>query len=72
MNVAEFSYELISEIVKRIRKQKLPDYNVLGNAGSFFQNPIISIEKYEELKEEYSTMPGTLVFPISKFLRQFL
>lgn len=40
-----------------IRKAKLPDPEVEGNAGSFFMNPIVSREKYEELLKQYPSMP---------------
>ena len=39
----------IAEIIQEIRKIKLPDHNIYGNAGCFFKNPIISLEKYESL-----------------------
>lgn len=39
------------------RNQKLPDPKVLGNAGSFFMNPVVSQEKFEELKAQYPDMP---------------
>ena len=32
-----------------IRNDKLPDYKVLGNAGSFFQNPVVDKNKFVEL-----------------------
>lgn len=47
----------ISEAVMAIRRRKLPDPDVLGNAGSFFKNPEIDQEQYERLKKEYSTIP---------------
>ena len=40
-----------------IRRQKLPDPEVEGNAGSFFMNPIVSREKFEALLAQYPQMP---------------
>lgn len=40
-----------------IRNAKLPDPKILGNAGSFFMNPIVSREKYESLASHYLNMP---------------
>lgn len=40
-----------------IRNAKLPDPKVMGNAGSFFVNPIVSKEKYEQLATLYEGMP---------------
>jgi len=47
----------IRESVIAIRKSKLPDYNVIGNAGSFFKNPIIENEKAFELKKNFPKLP---------------
>ncbi len=40
-----------------IRNAKLPDPKIMGNAGSFFMNPIVAKEKYEQLASQYEGMP---------------
>ena len=53
----------IREAVCAIRSSKLPDTKVLGNAGSFFKNPIVGKEVGERLKSEYENMP---LYPVSE------
>lgn len=53
--------DAIREIIIRIRDSKLPDPAVLGNAGSFFMNPIVPKAKFEELYHKYPTMPHYVV-----------
>jgi UDP-N-acetylmuramate dehydrogenase len=48
----------IANIIKEIRAFKLPDYKVIGNAGSFFKNPIINKEKFEKLKLNFELIPS--------------
>lgn len=47
----------LRDVIIDIRQAKLPDPEVMGNAGSFFMNPIVSRAKYEELQATYPDMP---------------
>ena len=48
----------VHEAVVQIRQQKLPDPKVLGNAGSFFKNPEVSIAVFEKIEQGFPTMPS--------------
>jgi UDP-N-acetylmuramate dehydrogenase len=48
----------VSDAVIKIRKSKLPDPEEIGNAGSFFKNPEISITRFKKLKLKYDGIPG--------------
>ena len=47
----------LRQVIIDIRNAKLPDTKVEGNAGSFFVNPVVPREKYEQLAAEYPGMP---------------
>lgn len=47
----------IREAICAIRASKLPDPKELGNAGSFFKNPIVAKEVADRLLDEYPSMP---------------
>ena len=55
--VAALAAEPLRDAIIGIRNAKLPDPKVMGNAGSFFMNPIVNREKYERLAAQYPVMP---------------
>lgn len=55
----------VAQAVINLRKNKLPDWKKIGTAGSFFKNPFVDLEKYEQLK---SNMPDLQVYPVNKML----
>lgn len=58
MGVATPTIQEVSKAVIAIRESKLPDPKKIGNAGSFFKNPVISKTQYEKLQNEFETIPG--------------
>lgn len=53
----KITLENIRNTVIAIRDSKLPDPKIIGNAGSFFMNPIISKEQFQVLQAAYPTLP---------------
>ena len=51
----------LRQVIIDIRNAKLPDTKVEGNAGSFFVNPVVSREKYEQLAVKYPGMPHYMI-----------
>ncbi len=54
---AELSAEQVRTAIGELRSSKLPDPAVLGNAGSFFKNPIVNYATKERLLSLYPDMP---------------
>jgi len=53
----------LSKLVAKIRKSKLPHPDEIGNAGSFFKNPVVHYQKYLELVESH---PGIISYDVDK------
>ncbi|MGK9062755.1 MULTISPECIES: UDP-N-acetylmuramate dehydrogenase [Pseudomonas] len=58
--VTEPTAQAISEAICSIRREKLPDPAELGNAGSFFKNPVVSAELVERIRAQN---PGVVAYP---------
>lgn len=58
LSKSELSLKKISNEVIRIRQSKLPDHKLIGNCGSFFKNPIVSLSKLNNIKSEFPDLPS--------------
>ena len=56
-NLSTVTAYQISEAICALRRVKLPDPSTIGNAGSFFKNPVVSIDKYTHLKAHHPSIP---------------
>lgn len=58
MNISTPSIKDVSQAVINIRSSKLPNPKEIGNAGSFFKNPVISKKLFDKLIVEFPTIPN--------------
>ncbi|MEQ8580759.1 MAG: UDP-N-acetylmuramate dehydrogenase [Marinoscillum sp.] len=58
MGVEELTLKNVSQAVINIRQSKLPDPLEIGNAGSFFKNPVIEKVYFDSLKAAFEDIPG--------------
>src|SRR5690606_27848693 len=61
--LGEISLLNIRQAVINIRSSKLPDVGELGNAGSFFKNPVVDAAKAIKLKQQFPELP---VYPVDE------
>jgi UDP-N-acetylmuramate dehydrogenase len=57
MGIADAGVAEVAEAVRRLRRRKLPDPTVIGNAGSFFKNPVVTAESAERLHAGHANLP---------------
>ncbi len=60
-NITTPTIKDISDVVIAIRQEKLPNPKEIGNSGSFFKNPIISKDFFDQLIKRYPAMPHYVV-----------
>jgi UDP-N-acetylmuramate dehydrogenase len=58
MGISQADSRQVSDAVIRIRQRKLPDPAQIGNAGSFFKNPIVNPDEAAELQQLFPALPG--------------
>lgn len=57
VRISEPTLKNVSDAVIQIRQSKLPDPKTIPNAGSFFKNPIVPQQQFEQLHATYNAMP---------------
>lgn len=62
-NIKTPSIKNISEAIIAIRQSKLPDPKTLGNSGSFFKNPILNSESFQEFRRKFPQAPFYEISP---------
>ena len=67
MGLAAPSHAAVADAVMRLRTRKLPNPALIGNAGSFFKNPLVRAERAAELLRAHPTLPN---WPASETLRK--
>lgn len=54
----EITLQKVRDHIIHIRQEKLPDPKILGNAGSYFMNPVVPNDLFDALKNDYPTIPS--------------
>lgn len=53
----KITLQSVRDAIIEVRESKLPDPKVIGNAGSFFMNPVVSTELFLKIQNDYPNMP---------------
>jgi UDP-N-acetylmuramate dehydrogenase len=76
MGAYDLTVKAVSDAIIKIRSSKLPDPKVIGNAGSFFKNPVVPKQSFDNLVLQYPVMPsylqpdGTVKIPAGWLIEQ--
>ncbi|HEY4787444.1 MAG TPA: UDP-N-acetylmuramate dehydrogenase [Bacteroidales bacterium] len=57
-NFTEINIGSVRQAIINIRRRKLPDPEKLGNAGSFFKNPVVPIDVYINIRKDFTDAPS--------------
>ena len=61
-NITEPNIRDVADVVSHIRVSKLPDPSTIGNSGSFFKNPIVTLKQFETI---HSKFPEVVSYPVN-------
>lgn len=53
--------QTVRDAIIQVREEKLPDPKQIGNAGSFFMNPVVTMNKFLQIQNEYPRMPHYVI-----------
>ncbi len=62
INNHQLSAQIIADTIIDIRRSKLPAPSEYGNAGSFFKNPMIPLDLYQQLQKKYTSIPTVFAY----------
>lgn len=58
MGITQPTIQEVAKAVIHIRQSKLPNPKEIGNAGSFFKNPVVCLAQFENIKKSYPDIPN--------------
>src|SRR5690606_26870633 len=64
-NITQPTIKDVAEVVSAIRTEKLPDPSTIGNSGSFFKNPVITVQHLQQLQFTFQDM-NFVYYPVDE------